>query len=46
MNRKEICQECKAIVKTGEYHPYEYCLIAKAYPSKWRDIIDAIKRGK
>ena len=44
--KKEICQDCKAIVKSGEYHPFEYCLIAKAYPNRWREIIDEIVKDK
>jgi len=33
----DICQECKAMLKfPNEYHPYEYCLMAKIAPSTWR----------
>ena len=40
------CQECKAVVKVNEFHSYEYCLIAKAYPNEWRDIIKRITKNK
>jgi len=34
----DICQECKAVLKySNEYHPHEYCLMAKADPLRWRE---------
>lgn len=33
-----ICTECKAVIlfDGAEYHPQEYCDIAKAFPNDWR----------
>ena len=44
MSKKNmICQECKAILLSpDEFHPYEYCLLAKAEPQNWRKFIGYI----
>ena len=40
---KRICPECKAVLKyRNEYHPYEYCLMAKIDPIRWRENIRKI----
>lgn len=41
--KMSICQECKAILKSpNEFHPYEYCLLAKAEPEHWRRAVKYI----
>ncbi len=41
--KMSICQECKAVLKfSDEFHPYEYCLLAKAEPQHWRRAVKYI----
>lgn len=43
MSKNNICQQCHAmLLHPAEYHPYEYCIIAKAFPSDWRKRIKFI----
>lgn len=48
MSKKQnnICQECKAVVFAQEVHTYSHCLIAKAYPDRWRDIVMQVRKDK
>lgn len=43
MKHNNICLECHAMLKDpAEYHPYAYCIIAKTFPSTWRNMIKFI----
>ena len=38
-----ICSECHAyLLHVAEYHPYEYCMIAKIFPNDWKERIKRI----
>lgn len=43
MDECNICQECKKIVEVTERHTYSHCLIARAFPLTWRDIVKHIE---
>ena len=43
--KKLICGECKAVLSEIEWtaHPWAYCVIAKAYPNNWREIVVQVR---